>query len=287
MTEVTTEDARSTMLPATTSMTDEPATTIARTTTPESTTTALDAASTDTSSSGALSGTTGALAGLVVVIDPGHNGANGSHPREIAELVDAGGFPKACNTTGTAGRDGYSETQYNWETAASIRAALVQAGAVVVMTRASNAGVGPCVDVRGAAAATVGAAALISIHADGARPAAHGFHVIHPRSSVGYTDRTAADSTRLATDLRDSLVEAGRAPANYIGSEGLDERGDLGTLNRSAAPAVTVESGNMRKPVDLSFLHSAKAKQSFAAAVVKALERFTTAADRTRTGRRG
>ena len=40
------------------------------------------------------------LAGMTVVLDPGHNRDNGQYPAEINRQVDAGGFPKACNTTG-------------------------------------------------------------------------------------------------------------------------------------------------------------------------------------------
>ena len=53
--------------------------------------------------------------GRVVVIDPGHNGANGANPGTINALVDAGfGETKPCNTTGTSTNAGYSEHQFTW-----------------------------------------------------------------------------------------------------------------------------------------------------------------------------
>ncbi|MEI6701777.1 MAG: hypothetical protein WCL38_08495, partial [Actinomycetota bacterium] len=49
------------------------------------------------------------LAGMTIVIDPGHNGGNATYPWTIARLVDAGGFLKACDTDGTVTLSGYPE----------------------------------------------------------------------------------------------------------------------------------------------------------------------------------
>ena len=90
------------------------------------------------------------LQGRTVVIDPGHNGANWSHPAEINRLVDAGGFRKACDTTGTSTADGYTEAAYNLDVAQRLARILRRDGANVVLTRTSNDGVGPCIDERAA-----------------------------------------------------------------------------------------------------------------------------------------
>jgi N-acetylmuramoyl-L-alanine amidase len=51
------------------------------------------------------------LAGQTVLLDPGHNGANATHPKRINRQVDIGqGMRKACDTTGTATRSGYAES---------------------------------------------------------------------------------------------------------------------------------------------------------------------------------
>src|SRR6476469_3767678 len=85
----------------------------------------------------------GGVAGRVVVIDPGHNGANGAHPEIINQLVDAGfGETKPCNTTGTSTNDGYTEASFNWKVANYLRPMLESQGITVVMTRDSNDGVG-------------------------------------------------------------------------------------------------------------------------------------------------
>src|SRR5262249_53872830 len=86
---------------------------------------------------------------VVVVLDPGHNGGNASHPEIINRQVPAGfGQTKACNTTGTATDAGYSEHAFNWAVASLVRQLLTQHGVTVVMTRNNDTGVGPCVNVR-------------------------------------------------------------------------------------------------------------------------------------------
>jgi N-acetylmuramoyl-L-alanine amidase len=213
--------------------------------------------------------------GLVVVVDPGHNGANGAHPAEIGRLVDAGGFQKPCNTTGTAG-DGYPESRFNWETSQRLAAALEARGATVVLTRTSDDGWGPCVDERGLTAQRERAALIVSIHADGADPGASGFHVIHPATGPAVTGDVAERSALLATAVRDRLTEAGVAPADYLGGgTGLVARTDIATLNRAGVPGVMVECGNMRNSTDLARLRSPEGQQAVADAIVLAVvDRF-------------
>src|SRR6266446_7608213 len=90
------------------------------------------------------------LHGKTIVIDPGHNGANWAHPAEINRLVDAGGFRKACDTTGTSTNDGYREPAYNLDVAMRLARILRAAGARVVLTRTTNDGWGPCINERAA-----------------------------------------------------------------------------------------------------------------------------------------
>jgi N-acetylmuramoyl-L-alanine amidase len=213
------------------------------------------------------------LRGATIVIDPGHNGANFRHTAEINRPVDAGGFQKACNTTGTAAGS-YSEAEFTWALAQRLQAALVAEGALVILTRDNNAGWGPCIDARGQTAARNGAAALISIHADGAAPTDNGFHVIRPILIPGYTDATVAPATKLAEGIRDALVGQGFRTANYIGSNGISPRRDLGTLNRAGVPAVIVESGNMHNAGDLTAMQSDAGQQRYVAAFVAGLAKF-------------
>lgn len=212
------------------------------------------------------------LDGRTVVLDPGHNGANGAHPAEIGRLVDAGGFQKACNTTGTAEGE-LRESTVNLLLAEAVRDELVDAGATVVLTRTDDDGWGPCIDERGGAAALHGADVLISLHADGAAAAAHGFHVIHQAPVAGYVDDgLAVRSADLAEAVRDRLVGAGLTPSTYIGGgTGLDQRSDLGTLNRSSAPAIMIETGNMHHTADLGAMRDPEWRATVAEAIVTAL----------------
>jgi N-acetylmuramoyl-L-alanine amidase len=211
------------------------------------------------------------LAGTVIVVDPGHNGGNATRAADIGRAVDAGGFEKPCNTVGAATAAGYSEADFTWDVALRVRTLLEAAGATVVLTRADNDGWGPCVDERGRTATNAGAAALISIHADGSSAKGSGFHVIAPAERAGWTETTAGPSLTLAHSIRDSLTRDGFTPANYIGSDGLDVRGDLGTLNWAGRPAVIVECGNMRNAADAAVLSSEDGRQRIAAALVGGL----------------
>jgi N-acetylmuramoyl-L-alanine amidase len=180
---------------------------------------------------------------------------------------------KDCNTTGTAAGS-YSEAQFNWEVAQKVVAKLRAAGATVLLTRDSNDGWGPCIDQRGLLATNNHADLLLSIHADGSTSGHHGFHVIHPGLIPGYTDATVGPSARLATAVRDSLVSAGFSTSNYVGSAGLDQRKDLGTLNRAGVPAVIVESGNMANAADIAMLRSADGQSRLADAFLAAIASF-------------
>lgn len=214
--------------------------------------------------------TGGGLDGRVIVVDPGHNGANGAHPTEINRLVDGGGFQKACNTTGAAEGD-LTESRFNWETAQLVRDELEAAGATVVLTRSSDDGWGPCVDQRALTAQREDADLLISIHADGADPAASGFHVIHPASGPAVSPADRDGSAALAAAVRDALVAEGLRPADYVGGgSGLVERDDIVTVNRAGVPAVMLESGNLHNPSDLAVLRSEAGRRRIADALTAA-----------------
>jgi N-acetylmuramoyl-L-alanine amidase len=210
-----------------------------------------------------------------VVIDPGHNGANGANPGTINQPVPAGGFTKACDTTGTATNAGYSESAYNFDVATRMVPILAAAGIKVILTRPSNTGVGPCVNVRAAIGNAAHADAAISIHADGAPAGGRGFHVIQPALVPGYTDGIVASSHLLALAVRAGfLAGAGMPYSTYIGVQGLDTRGDLGGLNLSTVPKVFIECGNMRNATDAALLSSPDFRQRAAQALAQGIEAF-------------
>ncbi len=218
------------------------------------------------------------LAGRLVVLDPGHQLGNHNFPRKINRPVPAGGFKKACNTTGTATNGGYPEATMAWRVTRLLRARLERLGAEVVLTRGTNRQDrwGPCVDKRGRAGNRVAADLKISVHGDGSYAAgARGFHVIAPTDRRPWTHDIYRSSKRLALDSRAALRRHGVPVANYIaGGDGLDFRADLGTLNLSDVPTVMVELGNMRNPRDAHRMTTPRGRATYARALAAAVRAF-------------
>lgn len=215
----------------------------------------------------------GALDGVTVAIDPGHNSGNARHIRQI-NRVHWVGLEKACNTTGTA-TSKISEAAYTFDVAKRLAKWLTAAGATVVMTRGSNATstYGPCVGARGAFGGQQGADFTISIHADGHLGSKRGFHVIYPAGLKGYTTDIAKPSRRLATSMVDAFASAGFTPAQYLSSP-LSPRNDQGTINMSDVPVVIVETLNMRAPKDAAIANTASGRQQIADALAAGARTF-------------
>jgi N-acetylmuramoyl-L-alanine amidase len=217
------------------------------------------------------------LSGKTIAIDPGHNGRNWAHPKEINRLVDAGTLRKACDTTGTATASGYAEPRFTFDVALRLRRILRRAGANVVLTRRSNGGWGPCITERAAIGNRAHADAAVSIHADGGPPSGSGFHVIYPPSIRGLTDDIAKPSRCLADAMRHAyLAGTGLPYATYLGGNGLSARSDLGGLNLSDVPKVFVETANMRNPGDASQLVSPRFRERIARSIAAGLARFSS-----------
>jgi N-acetylmuramoyl-L-alanine amidase len=210
-----------------------------------------------------------------VVLDPGHNGANASHPAEINRPVPNGrGGTKTCNTTGTATSRGYPEHAFTWDVALRVRDALTARGVQVVLTRPDDAGVGPCVDERAAIANRAGAAAVVSLHADGAARSGHGFHVIYSEPPVNASQ--GPPSIALAKALADALRGAGFPAADYIGSGGLGPRSDIAGLNLAEIPAALVECANMRTPAEAALVSTPEGRARYAAATAEGIMAWLT-----------
>ena len=219
------------------------------------------------------------LAGRTVVVDPGHNGGNAAHPDVINQLVNAGrGRTKPCNTTGTSTDSGFPEATFNFLVALDLRRLLRSAGARVVMTRTTNDSVGPCVDQRAQIGNAAHADAVIAIHADGAASGGRGFHVIYP-PPVGDTAPIYDSSLALAHAVHDALASSGVLPeSTYLGHNGYDQRDDLAGLNLSTRPAIFVELGNMRNPIDAALQQSSAGRAQIARALFAGLTRFLKSA---------
>ncbi|MGW0802327.1 N-acetylmuramoyl-L-alanine amidase [Nonomuraea sp. NPDC002799] len=216
-----------------------------------------------------------ALAGKTVVIDPGHNGGNAAHPEEINRPVDIITGTKPCNTTGTETAAGFPEHAFTWDVANRLKPILERMGAKVVLTRPNDTGVGPCVTERAAIGNEARADAVVSVHADGAAPSGHGFHVIMPGLLRGHNEAVIKPSRRLGVRVRDAFAKGtGLSYANYVAKAGLQTRTDLGGLNLSQRPAIFIECGNMRNPGDAAKMTSPAFRQRMAAALANGVKGY-------------
>lgn len=110
------------------------------------------------------------IAGMVVFIDPGHNGANDA---SIGRQVPTGrGGTKNCQASGTSTNSGYPEHTFTWETGLRLRAALNALGVRTALSRGNDNALGPCVDERANMANALRPNAIVSLHADVMRPLA-------------------------------------------------------------------------------------------------------------------
>lgn len=210
------------------------------------------------------------LAGMIVFLDPGHNGANDA---SISRQVPNGrGGTKDCQATGTSTDSGYPEHTFTWDTTLRIRAALNALGVRTAMSRGNDDALGPCVDERAAMANALHPNAIVSIHADGGPPNGRGFHVNY--SAPPLNPAQAGPAVQLAHIMRDQLAGSGIPPANYIGQNGLYGRSDLAGLNLAQYPAVLVELGNMKNPADSALMETPTGRQKYADAVTKGVAAF-------------
>lgn len=210
------------------------------------------------------------IAGMIVFLDPGHNGANDA---SMTRQVPTGrGGTKDCQASGTSTNDGYPEHTFNWDTVLLIRQALTQLGVRTAMSRGDDNAVGPCVDERAAMANSLQPNAVVSIHADGGPPNGRGFHVLY--SSPPLNQAQAGPSVQFARIMRDQLAAAGIPPSTYVGTDGLNPRADIAGLNLAQYPSILVEMGNMKNPVDSALMESQDGRQKYAAAVVQGIAAF-------------
>jgi N-acetylmuramoyl-L-alanine amidase len=216
------------------------------------------------------------LVGLTIAIDPGHQLGNARHTRQIDRRVPAGGFMKACNTTGTSTKAGFAEATFNFRVAQRLRTLLERFGARVIMTRYRNSHAlwGPCVDHRGRFGNEQHADLKISIHGDGSYAQGDGFHVIAPAWSRNWTADIYRASKALAYQTRQAFIDMGFSVSDYSGVRGIEFRSDLATLNLSNVPVVLVECGNMRNPHDARVMSSQPGRNRYARGLLHAIRAF-------------
>lgn len=214
------------------------------------------------------------LAGVVVGIDPGHNGRNYTDPAYLNQQVFNGRTMEDCDTTGTSTDGGYPEATYNFNVAGYLAADLRAEGASVVLTRPNNDGVGPCVNTRAQILNNAHSVVAVDIHADGGPAGGRGFTVLTPVAD-GPNNGIISASDAFAIDVRDQFSRVTGMPvSNYDGVNGLQPRSDLAGLNLATEPKVLIECGNMRNSTDAALLVSPGFQQRAALALALAVIQF-------------
>jgi N-acetylmuramoyl-L-alanine amidase len=220
------------------------------------------------------------IAGMLVFIDPGHNGSNDS---SIGRQVPTGrGGTKDCQASGTSTNSGYQEHTFTWDTALRVRAALNALGVRTAMSRNNDTGLGPCVDERANMANALHPNAVISLHGDGGPATGRGFHVNYSAPPLNQVQ--AGPSVQYARVMRDQLRASGIPAANYIGQDGLYGRSDLAGLNLAQYPSILVELGNMKNPADSALMESAEGRQKYADAVVRGVAGYLASQAQAQSG---
>lgn len=200
-----------------------------------------------------------ALAGRVVVIDPGHGGVD----------------------PGSVGKGGILEKDVVLDISLQLKALLERAGARVVMTRSTDTDVSGYDDPwhpnrykrdlhrRVEIVEAAGADALLSIHANADRdPSASGAQVFYKPDPSGQNRRLAET---IQTELK-AIIEGARPyTSNDIHQL---------ILNRAKIPAATVEVGFLSNPREAERLSSPEYRRRLAWAIFIGLARFFAEGDR-------
>jgi N-acetylmuramoyl-L-alanine amidase len=236
------------------------------------TTGSAHADATDQSTTSTVAG--GVLAGVVVGVDPGHNGDNWENTSYINQMVWNGREEETCDTTGTQEANGYTEAQFAFNVAEDLATMLRAQGATVVLTRTSNTGFGPCITERASMVNDAGAHVAVSIHADGGPVTGRGFSILEPVAS-GVNDAVIGASQVLGDHVRSAFLSETPMPvSDYYGVNGVVPRDDLGGLNLTTVPKVMVECGNMPNPTDSALLVDPGFQHQVATAFATAISTF-------------
>ena len=138
-------------------------------------------------------------------------------------------------------------------------------GVDVIMTRASDDGVGPCVDQRAAIGNNANADVVVSIHGDGVdNHSTTGFYVMtSEREPAGAAMAAQSDSSG-RRPCGTGWSSAGLSPSNYLGSNGLWDRGRPGRVEPVHPADGDGGIGQHARPSDAALMSSDAGQQKFA-----------------------
>jgi len=144
----------------------------------------------------------------------------------------------------------------------------------VVLTRASNTGIGPCVDRRAQILNGANSNVAIDIHADGGPADGRGFAILEPVAD-GPNDGIISSSKAFGSIVQQQFLSVTGMPiSTYDGTNGIAFRSDLAGLNLATEPKVLIECGNMRNATDAALLVTTQFQQSAALALALAITDF-------------
>jgi hypothetical protein len=142
-----------------------------------------------------------------------------------------------------------------------------------LLTRPSDDGVGPCVDVRARTLNEAAADVAIDIHADGGPSTGRGFTILRPVPS-GVNDGVVTASLKYADFLKSAMLKTGMPVSDCYGANGFKDRDDLAGLNLTTVPQLLLETGNMRNQEDADLLTSDRFQRDVAQAILEAMVAF-------------
>ncbi|HBU12222.1 MAG TPA: N-acetylmuramoyl-L-alanine amidase [Clostridiales bacterium] len=205
------------------------------------------------------------LAGVLIGIDPGHQGKGNSRPEPIAP---GAGETKASVSSGTAGvSSGVDEHVVNLQVAQKLRRLLEEQGADVLMTRESAD-----VDIPNSERAQMmneaGADLVLRIHCNGTdNRSTKGAFILVP--SGGYTEEIQEESTAAAKAILAAFIEATGA-----NDRGVSERSDQTGFNWSTVPVCNIEMGHMSNPEEDELLVSDAYQEKCARGLFEGILRY-------------
>lgn len=210
-----------------------------------------------------------AVAGSVVVVDPGHD----ERANLATEPIGPGAAErKIKDGGGTRGVvTGIREADLALDVSLRLRALLRRAGVSVVLTRTRTAGAGTGNVARARSANEAGAGLFLRVHADGypTSSAVRGSQVLVPALRRGWTDDVYSPSRRAAELVLSEVVRALGFPRR-----GITERSDFTGFNWSDVPVVLVELGFLTNPAEDRLLATPRYRQRAAVGLCRGTLRF-------------
>ena len=191
----------------------------------------------------------GALAGKVIAIDPGHQAKANMSQEPVGPGASERKPKVAGGTSGVVSKT--AESKVVLDIGLQLRDALERQGATVVMTRTKQD-----VDVpnskRAAIANEAHADLFIRLHCDGANGSqAHGISMLVPAKNK-WTEPIVASSKKAGECVQKAVIAATGAKNN-----GVVSRGDLSGFNYCKVPSILIEMGFMTNKEEDKKLNSA------------------------------